>query len=243
MSAPAAWPTPPYDDLPPPVVTWLGHRYPDGVPAISNVLMVGWAQARPAGRAWVQAEARLALDVAGQRVLDLRGGIGRLTFARIIDAYIDGRGVSGIGKRRATGAVIDAAAAVALFADTLLYPAFWERPDRLTWHATGEQSCEAGATVAGTLQRARLTFDPDTGDPSQLDLDRPREADAPPVPWQVRYADWFADGAVVVPGRMEVQWLDADESWLRMRIERAETDTDLAGELNVARRALAAAGG
>jgi hypothetical protein len=239
----ASWPSPPYADLPDPVTNWLGERYPDGVPAVDTVVLAGWAQARPGGRATVQAEARVALELGRQRVLDLRGGIGRLTFARIVDAYVDGRGVSGMGKRRAVGPTIDAAGAVAMFADSLIYPASWSRLDGLSWGAVDASCATVSATVGGHEVGATVSFDDEAGDPATLQCDRARDRDEPPVPWLVTWSNWFVGGAVAAPGRTEVQWLDRDDPWLRLRVERVETDVDLHADLKVGRTALTKAGG
>jgi hypothetical protein len=225
------------------VERWLASRYPDGVPAVDTMVLTGWAQARPGGRATVQAEARLVLDLEGQRVLDLRGGIGRLTIARIIDAFVDGRGVSGLGRRRAMGDHVDAAGAMALFADAVVIPAWWSRLDGFAWQAVDGSTAEVSATVAGHPLQATVAFDPDTADPLTLDAARARDRDAPPVGWRVTWSDWSTHDGVTVAGRTEVQWLDRDEPWLRLRVERVEVDADLTRDLDVARTALRKAGG
>jgi hypothetical protein len=236
------WPRAPYDDLPSPVRRWLHQRYRDGVPTVHSVVLVGWARARPAGRTWVQAEARVAVGFAHTRVADLRGGIGRLTFARILDACVEGRGVSGVGRRRAVGPHVDRAAAVALFADALMFPAAWPHLDDLAFAATSDDGVEVTATVFGTAVRATVHFDAETADPSALVTTRDRDRDGPPVSWQVRWDDWGVHGAVAAPGRIEVAWADHDEPWLRLRVEHVEVDGDLRRERELAYKALAAAG-
>lgn len=227
---------------PEPVQRWLDRR---GAAARSPATAVieGSARFRRNGRGlWLPIEAVMWHELGRSHVVDLRVGLGPVTFVRGLDGYVDGTGFSRISHTLDMGPEIDQASLLFMWSEAILFPSAWLDRDDVTWAGLDEH------TAAVTFERptgavtAQLAFDPADGLPSRFSADRYKGVGSSPVEWAVDYADWGpTEDGVQLPAQATVTWADERGPWFRMHIRRANPDADVADALARGRAVLEAA--
>ena len=84
----------------------------------------------------------------------------------------------------------------------------------IRWEGVDEHT--ARLVVQGPEGEIPITvgFDPSTGYPASCTTNR-CQAKGPKIGWTGRFGDWRRfDGAVLAPGRFEVQWADEPYPWI-----------------------------
>lgn len=158
-----------------------------------------------------------------------------------MDAYVDGHGLMQVGPSVQVGPTYDDGALIAMWGEALVFPSAWaNRPD-VRWDAVDAQT--AALVVSGEHGEARLSvaFDSRVGFPISCEADR-NKGSGPPVRWRGRWSRWRPTRAgILAPSRMDVQWADEARPWLELRVTSLELNGRVEGDLEDARRVLAAA--
>lgn len=223
-------------ELPPPVRRFLEVAYPQVSPGPETILMDARGTLRRRPLPALPFSSRIFLRPGRDRVMEISLGLGPVTLLRGLDAYVDGRGFTRVGRTLQTGPPFDQGAFHTLVLETLLVPSAWERL-RLTWEAVDEVTAAVLVPFGRGIERATVRFDPDGGFPASYQTQRHKGA-GPRVEWRVEMSHWQRFGNLWEPGSIAVRWLDELRPWFRMRLLRVTLDADVSDALERARRAL-----
>jgi hypothetical protein len=208
-------------ELPLPVVRWLEVAWPDGIDRVETLVLTGPLRIRR-GRLWMPGDATMRFSVGEGYVSDLRIGLGPLTAIRGLDAFVDGTGITRVGRETSAGPEIDQGAFLALWAQSILFPTAWERLPGLRWTAAGDTRAHVDLPFEGSAERVTLHFDPDgPAFPVAFEADRFKVVGGDRVPWRVDYAEWHWLDGIALPTRTVVTWADEPGPWFDMRVESA----------------------
>jgi hypothetical protein len=226
--------------LPAPVQRWLDQiETPRNAPG--TAVIEGRARFRRDGKGvWLPIEAVMWHELGRNHVVDLRVGLGPLTFVRGLDGYVDGRGFSRISHTLDMGHEIDQASLLFMWSEAILFPSAWQGREDVVWASLGDDLAVVSFTEPAAPVVGQVTFDATTAMPSRFSADRFKGPGTQPVEWVVDYADWAptSDG-VMLPGLATVTWADEPGPWFRMHIERANPDADVSGAMARGRQLLA----
>lgn len=228
------------DTLPEPIRRFLETAYPDGPPSVETVLIEGRGTLRRRPLPRLPFSGRVSVVPGSARVMDLAVGLGRVTLLRGLDAYVDGRGFTRVGRRIDAGPELDQGAFHTLVIETITFPASWSSLG-LAWEPIDARTARVEAPLGDGVEAATVRFDPATSFPSAYETLR-HKGRGPKVEWHVGTTDWLPFGSVWEPRGIAVRWLDEPDPWFRMRIERVEPGADVRDALARARSALATAG-
>ena len=226
--------------VPPPVARWL-ETMPHQPASMSTAVIEGKARFRRDGKGpWLPIEAVMWHELGRNHVVDLRVGLGPLTFVRGLDGYVDGSGFSRISHTLDVGPEIDQASLLFMWSEAILFPSAWSERDDIVWAPLDEHSAAVTFTQPSSPVVARLDFDPGTGRPARFAAERHKGIGRPTVEWLVDYSDWCptADG-VELPGLATVTWTDEPGPWFRMWLSRANPGADVSAALARGRALLA----
>jgi hypothetical protein len=175
-------------------------------------------------------------------VSDIRITVGPITAMRGLDALVDGTGITVVGGRPSTGHEIDQGTFLALWCQSLLFPASWAALPGLRWTPVGPDETLVTLPFRGGTETATLRFDPSgSALPVAFEADRYREVGRPKVGWRAEYRDWHWRDGLAIPTRLRVQWADEPEPWLDIRVEEVVPNDPLDAHEARARKAIAAA--
>lgn len=228
--------------LPPPVERWLEGHEPPTKP-FETAVVEGRARFRRDGKGWwLPIEAVMWHELGRNHVVDLRVGLGPLTFVRGLDGYIDGVGFSRISHTLEMGHEIDQAALLFMWSEAVLFPDSWRGRDDVVWAPLDDDAAAVTFTEPEAPAPAQVTFDADSGMPSRFTAERFKGVGSRKVEWIVEYLDWRPTGdGIMLPGAATVTWADEPGPWFRMHLERANPGADVSGALARGRQLLAEA--
>jgi hypothetical protein len=232
--------------LPVPVVRWLERAYPDGVPDVETVLLEGPARFRRGRLPWVPIKVGMRHRLGRDHVSDIQVDVGPLTVLRVLDAFVEGRGITRVGGSATVGPEVDQGAFHAAWCEAMMFPAAWERLPGLAWEPVDEVTARLLLPFGGGVETVTVSFDPATSLPRSYEVPRHKGRGAK-VEWRVDYLDWRRFEGVHAPARVLVQWADEEGPWFEMAVERVVTGVPMEEPLARARAAVleatAAAGG
>jgi hypothetical protein len=225
--------------LPAAVERWLDRLDAPDQP-FETAVIEGSARFRRDGKGfWLPIEAVMWHELGRHHVVDLRVGLGPLTFVRGLDGYIDGTGFSRISHTLEMGPEIDQASLLFMWSEVILFPSAWQNRDDVAWAAINDDTATLTLTEPVAPVTAQVSFDPGTGMPARLSAERFKGVGSRQVEWLVDYADWApTEDGVTLPGTATVTWADEPGPWFRMHIKRANPGTDVSGALARGRRVL-----
>ncbi len=218
-------------DFPPPVERWLEAVSRDGrvSPATDTAVIEGAARFRRNGRGrWLPIEAVMWHELGRNHVVDLRVGLGPLTFIRGLDGYVDGSGFSRISHTLDMGPEIDQASLLFMWSEAILFPSAWTDRDDVIWTPVDEETAALTFTEPAAAVPAQVHFDPASGLPARFAAERFKGPGKAKVEWFVDYADWgTTEDGVMMPATAVVTWSDEPGPWFRMHIKRANPGADV----------------
>jgi hypothetical protein len=225
--------------LPPPVERWL-ERADIPEPSPRTAAIEGKARFRRGGKGfWLPIEAVMWHELGRHHVVDLRVGLGPLTFVRGLDGYVDGIGFSRISHTLDMGHEIDQAALLFMWSEAILVPSAWLRREDVVWAPFADDTAVVSFTEPAAPMVAQVVFDPEIAMPRRFIADRFKGPGSQPVEWMVDYADWRpTEDGLMLPHDVLVSWADEPGPWFRMRIERANPGADVSGAMSRARESL-----
>lgn len=169
--------------------------------------------------------------------------IGPFTLLKVLDAYVDGHGITRFPRTADVGPQIDQGSLHAMLVETLLCPSSWAKVPGLSWEEVDETSARMLVPFGGGTERATVRFHPRDGHPTAYETPRFKGAGGPKVGWRVDMLDWWRFGRVVAPRRIAVTWADEPGPWLRERFVKITTGEGIDEPLQRARAAIATARG
>ncbi len=226
--------------LPPPVQRWVDALGPSADPGATAVIE-GRARFRRGGKGpWLPIEAVMWHELGHNHVVDLRIGLGPLTFIRGLDGYLDGTGFSRISHTLDVGPEIDQASLLFMWSEAILFPAAWMEREDVVWTPLTDDLVAVAFSQPALSDGARLAFDPGSGMPTHFITDRFKGVGGRRTEWRVDYEEWrpTKDG-VLLPAAAVAVWGDEPGPWFRMEIERANPGADVSGAMARGRALLA----
>ena len=228
-------------EVPAPVARYLQTGYPDGVPEVATAVMEGSGQFRERPLPRLPFANTIWLRPGMDRVSDMFIRLGPITVMKVLDAYVDGRGVTRFLNKADSGPRVDQGAMHAMLCEALMFPSCWSRMPGFVWEPVNANLARLRVSFGDGVEVATVGFDPATGFPAVFETLRFKGKDGPKVRWRIRMRDWRRFGAVTVPGRILVRWADEPGPWLKVWFQRVSAGVDLDEPLGRARRAIAAA--
>jgi len=225
--------------LPPPVQRWLEHLE-EPATSFETAVIEGRARFRRDGKGrWMPIEAVMWHELGRNHVVDLRVGLGPLTFVRGLDGYLDGVGFSRISHKLDMGHEIDQASLLFMWSEALLFPSAWLERDDVVWAPLEDDQAVVTFTTPDAPVVAQMRFDARTGMPSRFSTKRFKGPGSQKVEWIVDYAEWrLTTDGVTLPAEATVTWSDEPGPWFRMQIERANPGADVSGAMERGRALL-----
>jgi hypothetical protein len=226
---------------PAPVQRWLDRlgpaKYPD------TAVIEGKARFRRDGKGrWLPIEAVMWHVLGRHHVVDLRVGLGPLTFVRGLDGYVDGVGFSRISHTLDMGHEIDQASLLFMWSEAILFPSAWLERDDVVWAPYDDDAAVVSFTEPDAPVVAQVAFDPSSGMPARFSADRFKGPGTRQVEWAVDYSDWGpTDDGVTLPTHAQATWADEPGAWFKMDIQRASPDAVVDGAIERGRHLLAQA--
>jgi hypothetical protein len=229
------------DPRPAPVERWLALSATDTLP--STAVIEGKARFRREGKGlWLPIEAVMWHELGRNHVVDLRVGLGPLTFIRGLDGYVDGSGFSRISHTLDLGPEIDQAALLFMWSEACLFPTAWRDREDVMWATIDEHTADVSLPFGEGYVSARVSFDPQSGYPARFSAERYKGVGSRAVEWTIDYSDWGpTEDDVMLPRQATATWANEPGPWFRMEIQRANLGADVSGALTRGRALLAEA--
>lgn len=224
--------------LPAPVERWLERLGDKPADPIATAVIEGSARFRRAGKGfWLPIEAVMWHQLGRHHVVDLRVGVGPLTFVRGLDGYLDGSGFSRIGHTLDIGPEVDQASVLFMWSEAILFPHAWAGREEVDWAPLDDHRAAVTFSAPAGPVPAVMEFDPDSAMPARFSAERFKGVGAAKVGWSVDYRAWGpTEDGVLLPGSAAVTWADEPGPWFRMQIRRANPGADVSGALARGRR-------
>jgi hypothetical protein len=223
--------------LPSPVERWL-ERLDAPATAFTTAVIEGSCRFRREGKGfWLPIEAVMWHELGRHHVVDLRVGIGPVTFVRGLDGYVDGSGFSRISHTLDIGPEIDQASLLFMWSEAILFPSAWADREDVDWAPLDDDSAAVTFTAPDAPVPAVVAFDRGSGMPARLSAERFKGVGAAKVGWVVDYGPWEpTEDGVPLPSSATVTWADEPGPWFRMQIRRANPGADVSAALARGRR-------
>jgi hypothetical protein len=225
------------EGVPEPVERFARLAAPEGRPNPRTARIDGRGRFRRRPLPWLPMKARVHVVPGSDRVQDLDVGAGPITVMRVLDAFVDGRGITKVRRSADVGPRVDQGAFHAVVIETMMFPGAWSRMPGLRWEAGGVSEARLVVPFGEGEEVATVGFDRATGFPSSYGVPR-FKGNGPKVEWRIDLLDWTRFGAVPWPRRVVVTWADEPGPWYVMRTDRIELDVDADDALRRARDAL-----
>jgi hypothetical protein len=228
--------------LPPPVRRWLEHLG-ESDRGFETAVIEGRAHFRRNGKGrWLPIEAVMWHELGRNHVVDLRMGLGRLTFVRGLDGFVDGFGFSHISHTLDMGHEVDQASLLLMWSEAVLFPSAWLDRDDVVWAPLEDDMAVVTFTEPESPVVAQVAFDPVTAMPARFAAERFKGPGSHRLEWSVEYTDWGpTEDGITLPAEATATWADEPGPWFRMRIRRANPGADVSGAMARGRRLLAEA--
>jgi hypothetical protein len=227
--------------LPPPVARYLRVAYPEGAPEVESAVIEASGRFRQRPLPWIRMRntvwARPGLD----RVSDLFVRVGPVTVLRVLDASVDGHGITKFLTTADVGHEIDQGSVHALLCEALMFPSAWSRVPGLTWEEVDDRTARMVVAFKERTETATIGFDPSTGFPFSYSTARYQRVGGPKVDWHVGMRGWRRFGAVTAPERLAVRWANEPGPWLLERFSDIRVGVDVRPAIERARKAIARA--
>jgi len=229
-------------EVPAPVARYLEVAHPDGPAEVETVVMEGSGRFRRRPLPWLPVRNTISLRPGLDRVSDMFVRIGPFTLLKVLDAYVDGHGITKVQRKADVGDRIDQGSVHPMLCESLMFPSSWSRMESFAWEPVDATTARMLLPFHGGIEVATVGFDAATGFPVTYETPR-YKSDGPKVDWRIDLLDWHRFGPAVVPRRIVVTWADEPGSWLELRFAQVSTGADIGEPLARARAAIRAARG
>lgn len=228
--------------FPAPVRRWLDAAWTDGRDRPGTLVLAGRARMWRPRLPIMRLDARISARLGRDRVSEFAVRCGPLTLLRGLDATVDGRSVSRVGRQVAVGPEVDQGSLLSLWGEAAVYPSSWPHLPGLRWEPLDGSSAWLRLPLPTGEETAVVTFDPETGYPARFEVDRFKGAGGPRTPWSGCYRDWRTVDGVPVAHRLVVQWGDEARPWFDLTVTDVQVDAPAQAALARGRALLATTG-
>ncbi|HZD17161.1 MAG TPA: DUF6544 family protein, partial [Actinomycetota bacterium] len=168
-------------EVPAPVARFLEVAFPEGAPKVETAALEGtgrfWLRRSP----WIPFENTISFRPGRDRVSDMFVRLGPFTLFRVLDAYVDGHGITKVLRKADVGDEIDQGALHPMLVEALMVPSCWSEIAGFSWEAADGTSARIIVPFAGGTERATVRFDARTGFPSLYETPRFKKVGGPKV--------------------------------------------------------------
>ncbi|MFN8126170.1 MAG: DUF6544 family protein [Candidatus Nanopelagicales bacterium] len=234
-------PDPQWPDL---LHQWLETAHQGRVPVAATCEFVGTGRIRLGRSPWLPVSYRTSHLLGQEFVAEVAATWFGRPVVRGMDAFVDRTGLQRARDTVTLGPGLDSDGVSFLWSEAALVPASWALPG-VKWTQTDDTTLildVAGPDVAAPVT-ATIACDGETGLPQTFTV--PWRSKNPEgtvgAGWQVRYGGWRPADDGWAPALVEVQWLDEDRPWFRMRMEPPVLGADVMPALDQARAILRSA--
>jgi len=218
---------------------WLATAHSGLVPQATTAQFVGAGRIRLGRSPWLPVSYRTNHALGEEFMAEVAATWFGRPVVRGLDALVDGRGVTRARDTVTVGPGLDSSGVSFLWSEAFLVPATWSLHG-VKWTQIDDATLmlEVSSEDLASPMSAIINADPETGLPLRFRVPwRPRNsAGTAGAEWQVSYTEWRSgESDEWAPGLVQVQWLDEEHPWLRMRMEPPALNVDISAALNTAR--------
>jgi hypothetical protein len=136
---------------------------------------------------------------------------------RVIDAFVDGRGITRIGPKAVLGEEIDQGANLFLWSEAFFVPSAFREGSPVAVEQVGADEIRLSVPFGAGSDEATVRFA--GGHPSRFSALRHKRIGHRKIWWHVDYSKWFVKDGIAVPQRIEVTWEDERRPWLSFDLD------------------------
>lgn len=227
-------------DVPDPVGRYLEVAYAGGAHEVETAVLAGAGRFRRRPLPWLPVRNTISLHPGVDRISDMLVRLGPFTVLRVLDAYVDGHGITKVLGKADVGEHIDQGSVHPMLCEALMFPSSWSRMAGFAWEPVDGTTARMLLPFRDGTEVGTVAFDPATGLPVTYRTPR-YKAEGPKVDWRVDMLEWGRSGSASLPRRIVVTWADEPGPWLDLRFETVATGVDVSEAIARARAAIAEA--
>lgn len=156
--------------LPRPVRRYHDAAFADSLPAIGSMELRGRGRVHIGRLPWLPIDARMYHRLGYDYVGLIRVRVAGLTILPVVDAYVDGAGITKIGPAPSIGPEVDQGAFLGMWPLPAAYPSAWT--DGVAWEAVDDETARLHLPFGDAVETATIRSDPASGYPTRFEADR-----------------------------------------------------------------------
>lgn len=211
-------------DLPEPVRRYFLAAFGPRVPRVESLVVWGRGKIRRgtwmATRSWVAH----APGYDFRRLLEITWF--GWPILKVVDEYINGRGMTKVLDSEETGPYIDRAASLILWAEAAAIPSLLISDPRVRWEAVDASSARLIVPFEDQEDALTVRFDSQTGLITRMEAMR-HKSGPKKVLWLVDFLKWGDFDGARLPARISITWADDGKPWSFWDWEAFEWNVDL----------------
>ncbi len=223
--------------LPTPVARWVEAAGLRDLGQVRTLGLAGTGRVRIGPLPWLPIDHRTVHRLGRDQVRDIRLRVGPVPVLTVLDAYVDGAGMTKIGPFPSIGPEIDQGAYLARWAEAIAWPAAWSEADGLSWEPVDEHHARLHLPFGDGVEVIDVAFDPVTAYPHAFEVDR-FQSKGRKVRWRAECFDLKAFGEIRAWSRVAVTWADDGRPWYEGTFDRVEVNVPVDDAIERARRAI-----
>lgn len=223
-------------DLPEPVRRYYLTAFGAQIPRVESLVV--WARAKIRRGIWMPLRSWVA-HVPGydfRRYMEVTWF--GLPVMKVIDEYVNGRGMTKVGKQEDTGPYIDQAANLILWAEAAAIPSLLISDPRVRWEASDDASARLIVPFAGQEDALTVRFDQQSGLITRMEALRHKNGPEK-ILWLVDFLGWGRFHDALLPTRISITWADDGTPWSYWDWEAFEWNVDITDYIPEMQSALA----
>lgn len=228
--------------LPAPVGRWVEAAGFDRLAGIETIGSIATGRIRIGPLPWLPVDVRTVHHLGRGQVRDIRLRIGPVPVLRVLDAYVDGAGITKIGPVPSVGPAIDQGAFLAMWAEAVAWPAAWRQAPGLRWEAVDDDRARLHIPFGDGTEVMDVAFDPASAYPYAFDVVRFRSKDEK-LGWRAECSDLRSFGEIRAWSHVTATWADAPGPWFEAWFRRIVPNVPVEPAMARARRAIEKARG
>lgn len=136
---------------------------------------------------------------------------------RVVDALVDGRGITKIGHKAVLGEEIDQGANLYLWSEAFFVPSAFREGSPVAAEQVGADEIRLTVPFGAGHDGATVRFS--GRHPSRFSALRHKGVGYPKIWWHVDYSRWSLQGGIAVPRHIDVTWEDERRPWLSFDLD------------------------
>jgi hypothetical protein len=214
-------------NLPPPVRRFYRELYGDRVPLVTSAVVSGRATMKLFGLD-LPARFRFVHEAGKSYRHYFEVTFFGVAIFKVNEHFVDGRARLELPVGVQSGAKIDQAANLALWAEAAAFPALFVTDSRVRWSAIDDSSAVLSVPFGDDFQRLVVRFDQRSGLLDSLEAMRYRDAaDFSKQLWIARNANWQTVDGVRLATTGTATWLDQGKPWATFTTEQVVLNADV----------------